>query len=78
MEDTLCQFSFLFWSEVFGVYTVSRDTYDNIFTAHDFFVNIVQVHNVQVNVLSTVFEVTIKDCYQVINLFVTSLTKSTR
>ena len=33
------QFSFLFWSEVFSVYTVSRDTYDNIFTAHDLFVN---------------------------------------
>lgn len=31
---------FLFWSEVFSVYTVSRDTYDNIFTAHDLFVNV--------------------------------------
>ena len=78
MEDTLCQFSFLFWSEVFSVYTVSRDTYDNIFTAHDLFVNSWQVHNVQVKVLSTVFEVSVKDSYEVINLFVASLTKGTR
>ena len=37
-----------------------------------------QVHNVQVNVLSTVFEVSVKDSYEVINLFVASLTKGTR
>ncbi len=44
---------FLFWEEVFSVYTVSRDTYDNVFNWHDLFVNIVQVHNVLSSKLST-------------------------
>lgn len=87
MEDTFSQFLFLFRCEVFSVNTVSRDTNDNIFTTHDFIVNIFKVHNVQVNVLTCKFstinqsswcEVSIKNLNQVIYLFITSFTKCTR
>ncbi len=75
-EDTLCQFSFFVLGGTWGIYSILEIR--TIIASPDmiFLVNIVQVHNVQVNVLSTIFEVTIKDCYQVINLFVTSLPKS--
>ncbi len=67
---------FLLFSEVFSVYAVSRDTNDNIFTCHNLVINVVQVHNVQVDVLTTLFEVSVKDCHQVVHLLIECFTKS--